>query len=172
MIVDYKPIASELLKIAKLISGNQYPELMTPEEFSITRFEPNRDENRFPIIGEVKKILEDAGLTVLDIGVKGSRSFGVETHKSDHDVYVSVPPNQFHKADDIGAKLSSKGIDLLVNWTGEGKSGGILRGDKTHKRIIEKALDHGKNVSAIAVDEYGIKVPEAYIRDGKYYVYH
>ncbi len=120
------------------------PYEMTPEEFSVYEYPLLKNENKFPQLIEVKELLRINNIPVEDIGITGSHAMGVSSDSSDIDIYVKVPDKYYHITDDLVAPLIEKGIDVLVNWRGAGKPGGILRGTKTHKRLIEKALQEGK----------------------------
>jgi len=120
------------------------PYQMTPEEFSTYEYPLVKDEEKFPQLFEIKELLRKNNIPVEDIGITGSHAMGVSGDSSDIDIYVKVPDRYYYIVDDLVAPLIEKGIDVLVNWRGTGKPGGILRGTKTHKRLIEKALQEGK----------------------------
>jgi hypothetical protein len=133
--VAYKKPESFALKP----KGNKPPEDMTPEEFSTYEYPPLKGGENLSQSVKVKKLLEDAGIPIKDLQVRGSRAFGVETPESDYDIYVKVSDKDRDKADDIVSSLSKEGIDVSINEKGVGKKGGTLRGEKTHQRLIQKA---------------------------------
>ena len=132
---------------------------MTKDEFTEYEFPLIIDELKFPQITRVKKLLHDNDVIIDEIGVTGSHALGMATPESDIDIYIKVPENQRDKADTIVSALSKEKIDVLVNWR-TGKYGGIIRGDKTHERIIKKALSEGKPVPAEVLKEYPELVKE------------
>ena len=107
-----------------------------------------------PEVIRVRKLLESNGIEIQNIEVRGSRALGVETPSSDWDIFVKVPKEQFQKADDLVTLLSKEKIDVNVNWEGVGKAGGTLRGEKTHKRLIQQALSEGKPVPPEVLKDY------------------
>ena len=127
---------------------------MTREEFSLVEIPLVRDERLFPQIARVRRLLEENGVEVEDIGVTGSQAVGVATPQSDVDIFARVPDSQFHSADDLVAGLIRDGIDVLLNWRGVGKPGGTLRGTKTHRRLVEKALREGEPVPSRVLRGY------------------
>jgi len=133
-------------------AGLREPWEMTREEFSVWEYEPDRSETKQ--LCAVREALQEAGVEVLDIGIKGSRRFGVDRSGSDYDVFVKVSDEDFGLADDVGASLSRRGIDVMVNWSGAGKPGGILRGEKTHRRIVRRAIAEGKPVPPKVREEF------------------
>ncbi len=136
-------------------SANQkQPWEMTQAEFSTSEIPLIYDEQKFPQIKYVRSLLMENGINVEHIGITGSHAAGVATSNSDVDVYVRVPDAQFHRADDIVASLSQQGIDVLLNWRGTGMQGGTLRGTKTHKRLVARALAEGLPVPMKVLKDY------------------
>lgn len=127
---------------------------MTQEEFSVYEYPPLRAGEGVPAARRVRLLLEGRGIPVLRVEVRGSRAVGVAGPGSDWDVHVEVPPERFHEADDLVAPLSREGIDVLLNWRGVGVPGGTLRGNKTHRRLVEKALAEGRLVPAEVLADY------------------
>lgn len=109
---------------------------------------------RTPAALRVRSLLESAGIPVLRLEVRGSRALGAERPGSDWDVHAEVPPDRFHEADDLVAPLSAEGIDVLLNWRGAGVPGGTLRGTKTHRRLVERALAEGLPVPPRVLADY------------------
>jgi len=111
---------------------------MIPEEFSLYEIPLVKDESKFPQITRIKQILSKANIEIEEIGVTGSHAMGVATPESDIDIYVKVSEINREKTDNLLIPLSKEKIDVMVNWRGIGKKGGILRGEKTYKRLIKK----------------------------------
>jgi len=135
-------------------SISKEPWEMTQEEFSTFNYGLLPDSDKNPIVKEIKKLLESNGITVEEIGIKGSHRFGLSTTKSDLDIYIKVPQKDFNKADTLVEPFSRTGIDVLLNWTGVGLKGGPIRGEKTHRRLIERALKERKPVPPKVLKDY------------------
>lgn len=135
-------------------SQQKEPWEMTLEEWSTFKYPPISSPEKFPQVQRVIQLLKSNNIDILDIQVKGSHAWGVLQEDSDIDIFVKVPPEQFHAADDIVAPLINEGIDVSLNWEGYGKPGGTLRCQKTHKRLVEKAIKEGKPVPRHVIESY------------------
>jgi len=141
-------------KYHRISSAVNRPWEMTLEEFSAHEYPPLLGGEGTSAARRVRLLLVGHGIPVLRLEVRGSRAMGVAESGSDWDIHVEVPPDRFHEADDLVAPLSREGIDVLLNWRGVGAPGGTLRGTKTHRRLVEKALDDGRPVPAAVMADY------------------
>ena len=76
-------------------------------------------------------------------------------------------------AEDTAAKHQGRSDDVLKPWIAKlrGAKGTEQVDTRQHRNTVFWSVDNGKPVSAAAVDDYGIKLPTGYVRDGDRYVF-